>query len=181
MSFANGLSLSRIPLGILCSYFLGRGEFRFAGTVFIFAILSDIFDGKIARWRGTQNNLGAFLDKFSDQIFEVTLVASLTIIFQFPYYYFLIVFLRVVFTCYYLIRLFMRKEGNTRPHVRMSSVISLIALFFYGFAVAVEPEAKPLADGLMDVALPYVLLPIGACLEVLNLLNLIPQLFSQRG
>lgn len=75
----NFLSVSRICLSLLLVALL----FRYTAYkpwivgLFVFCVISDIFDGPIARKRGLESQKGAFLDRLGDKLLICPLVARL--------------------------------------------------------------------------------------------------------
>ena len=67
---ANYIGLARLfiltPLAIL---FVLRQQWDIALVILIISGLSDILDGKIARYEGTESNFGVFLDLTADKLF----------------------------------------------------------------------------------------------------------------
>ncbi len=64
----NILSLCRVPIGILIVISISYQWYALGLTWFLAAILTDIFDGKLARRIGTACRRGAFIDASADFI-----------------------------------------------------------------------------------------------------------------
>lgn len=71
LTFA-GLAGSLVAAAILWS-----GHLRIGATVFLLASLVDLLDGALARWRGQESKLGAFLDSTFDRISETAVLVAL--------------------------------------------------------------------------------------------------------
>ncbi len=67
LTTSNVLSLSRGPLAF---FFLSENPF-FRATAIILAMVTDIFDGYLARKTGTTSQFGAFIDPLMDKLFVV--------------------------------------------------------------------------------------------------------------
>jgi CDP-diacylglycerol--glycerol-3-phosphate 3-phosphatidyltransferase len=65
---ANCLSLARIPLSLLASYFLIRGMFPLTGVFALAAVATDWLDGLVARRTGTESDWGRILDPLADKV-----------------------------------------------------------------------------------------------------------------
>ncbi len=150
-------------------------------VLFLLGILSDALDGPIARKMNQTSLFGRSLDKLSDQFFEVFLAAGLWFYSSFPSYYFIVLLVRVLVTLPVLRNEFKRAKNQnaniqSKREIKVSSVLSLSVFFFYALAMASQQEAPALAQGLLVIALPYVLLPLGALMEGINILKFFPQL-----
>lgn len=80
MSFPNQLTILRIlltPLFVAC-LFVDEYNYRFAALVIFFiAVLTDWYDGYIARKFGAVTNWGKFLDPLADKILVLSAFFSL--------------------------------------------------------------------------------------------------------
>ncbi len=75
---ANILSLSRIPLGILCAYFIIIEMNYSAIGVGILAVATDCLDGYFAKKRKMKTKIGGIIDPLTDKIFVLIVLVSLT-------------------------------------------------------------------------------------------------------
>lgn len=62
------LTISNLVLGFLSIYFSANGRFVFASLFLLFALIFDIFDGKLARWLKVSSEMGKQLDSLSDMV-----------------------------------------------------------------------------------------------------------------
>jgi cardiolipin synthase len=79
MGLANWLTVLRIlliPVFVTLLVYRQRGP---ALAVFLAAALTDLLDGYVARQRGSQSRLGAFLDPMADKLLLVTMFVMLTL------------------------------------------------------------------------------------------------------
>jgi cardiolipin synthase len=79
LTAANQLTLLRlllVPVFALCMFYRLPG---WALVTFLIAGLTDAFDGLIARRRGQQTTLGAWLDPMADKLLVVTMFVMLTV------------------------------------------------------------------------------------------------------
>lgn len=75
----NGLCIARIAMSPYLGYVIVQGDFSLAMGLMVFAGLTDMADGYIARnWKGQKSNFGSFLDPLADKCLMGTLVVSLT-------------------------------------------------------------------------------------------------------
>src|ERR1700752_4210223 len=86
MGLANWLTVLRIlliPVFISLLVYKQRGP---ALAVFLAAALTDLLDGYVARHRGSQSRLGAFLDPMADKLLMVSSFVTLTWLKALPFW-----------------------------------------------------------------------------------------------
>src|ERR671923_2237925 len=86
MGLANWLTVLRIlliPVFITLLVYRQRGP---ALAVFLAAALTDLLDGYVARQRGSQSRLGAFLDPLADKLLLVSSFVTLTWLKALPFW-----------------------------------------------------------------------------------------------
>ena len=71
------LTLLSLALNVASGALILSGEWFAAGVVLLFAGLADVFDGSVARQRGTEGRSGAFMDSVLDRISDMILFSSL--------------------------------------------------------------------------------------------------------
>ena len=71
------LTLLSLVLNVASGALILSGEWFAAGVVLLFAGLADVFDGSVARQRGTEGRSGAFMDSVLDRISDMILFSSL--------------------------------------------------------------------------------------------------------
>lgn len=74
MTAAHYAGLSRIPLAIVAAYLILEvpdGGRQLAAGVVLLAGITDLLDGRLARWQGTVSRFGAILDLTTDKIFTL--------------------------------------------------------------------------------------------------------------
>ncbi|MCH8960036.1 MAG: CDP-alcohol phosphatidyltransferase family protein [Bacteroidetes bacterium] len=83
---ANILSLSRVVLAVPATYLTLAGAHLFEGAagtwlfvLILVMILTDWFDGKLARWSHTVSNWGKVLDPLADKFAAIALILALVI------------------------------------------------------------------------------------------------------
>lgn len=77
LTLPNALSVSRLPLAVLCAVLYAHGQPLLAAATFYAAVATDVLDGRIARQRGQASALGGLLDHGSDALFVTALLAVL--------------------------------------------------------------------------------------------------------
>lgn len=81
LTVPNGLSVLRISLAPVLGYLVINGNYFSALGIFIFAGITDLLDGFIARtFPSQQSMIGSFLDPMADKFLVATLFLSLTIV-----------------------------------------------------------------------------------------------------
>src|SRR5919206_1619741 len=86
MGLANWLTVLRIlliPVFITLLVYRQRGP---ALAVFLAAALTDLLDGYVARRRGSQSRLGAFLDPMADKLLLTSSFVTLTYLKALPFW-----------------------------------------------------------------------------------------------
>ena len=79
LTAANQVTLVRMLLVPAFVILVVYGHLGSALLVFMFAGLTDLLDGLIARWSGQQSTLGAWLDPMADKLLAVSTFVVLTI------------------------------------------------------------------------------------------------------
>lgn len=79
ITFANQITLLRMLLVPAFVSLVVYGYLGWALVVFMFAGLTDMLDGLIARWSGQQSSLGAWLDPMADKLLAVSTFIVLTV------------------------------------------------------------------------------------------------------
>jgi cardiolipin synthase len=98
----------------------------------IFSFLTDLLDGFVARRRGEQTKLGAFLDPMADKLLLVSLFLTLTFMRGVPIWIFVVVFSRDVLivlgwsVIYILTRSF---KITPRPLGKLTTATQMLAAF----------------------------------------------------
>ena len=80
LTWANALSVLRLLITLPCAYMIVHGLWGLATPLFAIAVVTDVFDGIVARRRGEASTLGGLLDHSIDALFVTTTLAALTII-----------------------------------------------------------------------------------------------------
>jgi CDP-diacylglycerol---glycerol-3-phosphate 3-phosphatidyltransferase len=80
MSLADQLTLTRaaaVPLVAVLYVWSFHGHAWWATALFIAAMTTDWFDGRVARWRGRSSPLGSLLDPVADKLLVLTVLIVL--------------------------------------------------------------------------------------------------------
>ena len=86
MGLANWLTVLRILLIPVFVSLLVYGRAGLALVVFVAAALTDLLDGYVARHRGSQSRLGAFLDPMADKLLLISSFVTLTWLKALPFW-----------------------------------------------------------------------------------------------
>ncbi len=136
LTVSNLLSLVRIPLGLT---FLALDDTILVAAVVVAGAVTDLLDGAVARWTGTQTEVGALLDPFCDRIFVFFALVSFLPTGYIDWAGFVILILRDIFTGGVFI--ISKLAGGQAPfHSRMGGRITtslqVVAIFTLIFAPA---------------------------------------------
>jgi cardiolipin synthase len=82
----NILTALRMCAAPLTAYLILRGQFATALSVFIFAGLSDVLDGYLARRMGLSSRFGVYLDPAADKLLMLASLVTLTMIHVIPFW-----------------------------------------------------------------------------------------------
>ncbi|KAK9239383.1 CDP-alcohol phosphatidyltransferase-domain-containing protein [Lipomyces kononenkoae] len=83
-TFPNFLTFSRLVSAPVIGYLVLKSNYILAAPVFIYACITDLLDGFIARKYGLQSIVGSVLDPMADKILMITLTGSLAWIGNLP-------------------------------------------------------------------------------------------------
>ena len=148
MGLANWLTILRI---LLIPVFVTLLVYRRAGealVVFCLASFTDMLDGYIARSRGSQSRLGAFLDPLADKLLLTSAFVTLTYLKVIPFWLTAVVVSRDLILSVGVLVIHVAGGtvhpaptwvGKTSTGCQMAAVLSAM-LFFY-FHVPVIPQA----------------------------------------
>jgi CDP-diacylglycerol--glycerol-3-phosphate 3-phosphatidyltransferase len=71
------LTLLSLVFTVAAAALILRGRWFAAGVVLVFAGSADVFDGSVARQRGTEGRAGAFMDSVLDRVADTVVFAAL--------------------------------------------------------------------------------------------------------
>lgn len=73
---ANGLTIGGLVVTLVGSGLIVAGQPRWGAVVVAAGVLTDLFDGPVARLRGTAGKLGSFVDSVADRVSDAALLAA---------------------------------------------------------------------------------------------------------
>lgn len=76
-TWANAISAVRLILVLPCAYAIGDDHWALAAALFVIAVVTDVFDGVIARRRNEVSAFGGLLDHGSDALFVTVTLTML--------------------------------------------------------------------------------------------------------
>ena len=92
LNLAGLLTVSRLPIAI--AYPFLAADDRVALGLLLLAALTDLLDGVVARWTGTQSHTGAVLDGWIDKVLYVNIAWTLVLLHDVPAWWMLAWFSR---------------------------------------------------------------------------------------
>lgn len=146
MNLANKISTTRIVLVPFFVAAIAYSQFRIALAIFTVCILSDAFDGYIARKKGERTRLGTLLDPIADKLLMMTAFISLSVVkavpssLRFPLYVPIIAISRDVLIILGCLVIYLLKGavdikptglGKSTTFFQMASIIAILIQFDY--------------------------------------------------
>ena len=74
---ANGLSAARLLSALPCVYAVAVSNWGVAAAAFLFAVVTDMVDGPLARRRGEASRIGGLIDHAADALFCIAVLGAL--------------------------------------------------------------------------------------------------------
>lgn len=159
----NILSIIRILLAPVFLILFLQETFLWAATslfIFIFAALTDFFDGYFARRYKATSPFGTFLDPLADKILTFTGFFCLLFIdpVQFPFWMILIILFRDIFVT--LLRMWASRKGHameTRKSAKFKTFVQMFFLYLAlttGILLKAPGPASEMALFFMDTGIP---------------------------
>lgn len=134
-TFSNLLTILRVAALPFIVYYMnlenitGDGRYTFYQLIFfIIVILSDFFDGLLARSFNQVSKLGQFLDPVADKVCLIIVGSSLVFYKGFPLWIFAVIIAREIFVVISAILLFYRKDVEVKPNIFGKLGIAFMAL-----------------------------------------------------
>jgi CDP-diacylglycerol---glycerol-3-phosphate 3-phosphatidyltransferase len=136
LTISNILSLSRVFVAPAVAYLfyrehLNRGNHLLTYSIvilLIYIILSDFFDGFLARHLNQETVLGRFLDPISDKIALLFVGSALCFYRDFPVWFLVFMIVRDIITISCAMYLYSKKGIEVKPNLLGKSCVAIIAL-----------------------------------------------------
>ena len=81
---ANGLSAARLLSALPCAYAVAVSNWGLAAAAFLFAVVTDMVDGPLARRRGEESRIGGLIDHAADALFCIAVLGALASMGTYP-------------------------------------------------------------------------------------------------
>ncbi|MCY3820247.1 MAG: CDP-alcohol phosphatidyltransferase family protein [Gammaproteobacteria bacterium] len=81
---ANGLSAARLLSALPCFHAVATSNWGIAAAAFVFAIVTDMIDGPLARRRGEASRTGGLIDHSADALFCIAVLSALAMAGLYP-------------------------------------------------------------------------------------------------
>jgi len=94
LTFSNALSVLRVVCVPFFIWSHSLGQNSLAMIIFVIAVASDWFDGRVARWTNTVSELGKILDPLADKITGALIAAYAAFIGEVPVWFLIVLLLR---------------------------------------------------------------------------------------
>jgi CDP-diacylglycerol---glycerol-3-phosphate 3-phosphatidyltransferase len=123
-TISNLLTALRIFAGPLLGYFIylesKTGEavyLKYEIAVVIGIILSDFFDGKLARWMNQVTKLGQYMDPIADKFAALIAMTALVLYKGFPLWVYILAMTREILAVIVGISLYVKKDIEVKPNI----------------------------------------------------------------
>jgi len=149
MNLPNFLTIIRLILVPIMTFFLVSRNFTLAISFYVLASVTDVLDGYIARKYNMITNLGKILDPMADKLLQFSALVGLWVVGIIPFWITLIFFLKEIFMGLGALKL-LRKKDLVVPSKwfgKMSTILFFIAIVFSMFSeyfVVLKPYILPI-------------------------------------
>lgn len=175
----NTLTVSRFFLAPLIAYYFSEENYLLAVILTVIALLTDFFDGKIARATNQETSLGAFLDPIADKFYELVLVLAFYLSGHLPLFFVILVWLRNLLQLSSIPVLMWWKKIKFKVEpkwfAKWASAIVMIILCFICLIGLINMFKASLSEFLSLFILNYILIPISVGFELYMLYNFVPR------
>ena len=131
LTLSNSISFFRILLAIPTVIFFLRGDLSIVGSLMVFAYITDLLDGYIARKTNTISEFGKVIDPIADKIFVAALIIAMLSQGMVPLWFALIVIGKDVLTMFGVL-IAQKKIGAVLPSNywgKTAILLTIICLF----------------------------------------------------
>lgn len=175
----NTLTISRFFLAPFIAFYFLKEDYFFAFILTVIALLTDYFDGKIARATNQETTLGTFLDPIADKFYELVLVLTFYYSGHLPLIYVLLVWLRNLAQLSSIpILLWWKKisfKVEPKWFAKWASAIVMIILCLVTLVGLISMFKGSVSGFLSTIILNYILIPVSVGFELYMLFNFIPR------
>lgn len=153
LTVSNLLTLSRIIALPFIIYYMNlenktgdTGFVLYQLAFFIIVVISDFFDGLLARSFNQVSKLGQFLDPVADKICLTILGTSLVYYKCFPLWIFSVIIAREIFVVVSALLLFYRKDVEVKPNLLGKTGVGFMALTAVLYIISIDYSFCGLID-----------------------------------
>lgn len=175
----NALTISRFFLAPFIAYHFTEENYFLAVILTVIALLTDFFDGKIARATNQETTLGAFLDPIADKFYELVLVLVFYYSGHLPLFFVILVWIRNLLQLSSIPILMWWKKISFKVEpkwfAKWASAIVMIILCLVCLTGFISMFKASVSEFLSTIILTYVLIPISVAFELYMLYNFVPR------
>jgi cardiolipin synthase len=184
LNIPNLLTLGRILFIIPILYFFEIGNYKIGILLLILAMLTDFFDGYLARKLNQTTKIGAILDPIADKLILLILFGYLILSNVSPLWYFLILCARNILqlSAIPILVLWKKIDFKVQPKLipKLATTLAFIILFYFLFDFVVSKDsafakAYSFTSHSITQLLIFLLLVVSTLLEVFILVTFIPR------
>lgn len=149
MNLPNFLTIIRLLLVPIMTYFLISRDFTLAILFYVLASVTDILDGYIARKYNLITDFGKILDPLADKLLQFSALVGLWVVDIIPFWITLVFFLKEIFMGLGAIKLLRRNAVvvSSKWFGKLSTILFFIAIVFSMFSehfVILKPYVLPM-------------------------------------
>lgn len=183
----NILTFSRIILIFPSIYFLEKSEFLLAGLLVIVLLLTDFFDGFLARKLNQTSYLGAILDPVADKLVVIAFFTHLILVNSASPFYYGLILIRDIsqLSAIPILLLWKKVEFKVKPKkiAKLGTALNFLILAMYELNLILSrtPSWFEKVFSEMEMLNTFILFPmllISAFIEVYILVTFIPRFYQ---
>ena len=183
INIPNTLSILRIIFTFVILWLLNEFFYGWAFALFLLTSSTDLLDGYLARKFNQETSVGACLDSLADSIFNILLVVYFYNHRDVPSYYLILLLLRNGLQFIHSLIKFGHApkwmSSQTKRFKRWEPRMVFFVLFFLFLKVIMGKVNGPVYNGIDQIILPYVLMPLSALTNLIGSIRFLVSRFSE--
>jgi len=182
INIPNTLSILRIIFTFVILWLLNEFFYDWAFALFLLTSMTDLLDGHLARKLKQETSVGAWLDSLADNIFNIALVVYFYNHRDVPSYYLILLLLRNGLQFIHSLIKFGHApkwmSSQSKRFKRWEPGMVFFVLLFLFLKVIMGKVSGPVYNGIDQIILPYVLMPLSALTNLIGSIRFLVSRFS---